>query len=121
MFLTENFVCFYSNILGFNTKVEIFILTCKKTIPITDVIKITKKKALGLFPNSIEIKTGDKTYYFTSFTNREIAYKSIIALWKNVSPHAEGFESQSEDEEDDGGPSATDGKESESDAKSGRT
>ena len=93
MFLTENYICFYSNVLGF---------THKQIISIADVVRIVKKRSLGLFPNALELECTDgKKYFFCSFISRESAYKCVLALWKNVSPHASAFESDLEDDEED--------------------
>lgn len=79
LFLTENFICFNSNILG---------LKNKYIIPLKDVKDIKKRKTLGIFNNSIEIKAynaskkQDSTYVFTSFASRNIAYKRIKMVWK---------------------------------------
>ena len=56
----------------------------------------------GLFPNALELECSDgKKFFFCSFISRESAYKCVLALWKNVSPHASAFESDLEDEEED--------------------
>jgi hypothetical protein len=53
-----------------------------------NVKEITKKKTLGIFNNSIDIKAFDEVknkliiYTFTSFTSRNIAYKRIKMVWR---------------------------------------
>lgn len=46
MFVGENHICFYANILSTKTKL---------VIKINDIILIEKKKVLGLIENAIEI------------------------------------------------------------------
>jgi hypothetical protein len=96
IYLTENYICFYSNVIGIKHKI---ILELKK------IIEIKKRNTLGLIPNAIKITTEDnQAYKFSSFSNRNLAYKSFCALWKNVSSVAkdvtEGTESPDEEESD---------------------
>ena len=43
-----------------------------------------------MFPTAIEIAMFDGgKHYFTSFSNRNSAYKCLTAIWRNVSPHAD--------------------------------
>ena len=93
MFLTENYLCFYSNALGEKNKI----------IPLTDIKEIRKKNSLGVFPNAIKIITDkDEKLFFCSFANRNLTYDIILALWKNMSKHAKGFdENKLEDSESD--------------------
>jgi hypothetical protein len=61
----------------------------KYVIPLKDVKEIKKKKTLGLFNNSIDIKVFDEQtkrtniYTFTSFSSRNVAYKRIKMVYKN--------------------------------------
>lgn len=93
MFLTENYVCFYSNVLGMNRKI----------IPLKEITSIRKKNSLGLFPNAIKFVVQDgQTFFFCSFANRNIAYDMLTALWKNNSQgytEIEDIESEEEEEE----------------------
>jgi hypothetical protein len=79
MFLTENYLCFHSDIIG----------TVKKIIKYSEIKEINKKKSLGVFPNAIKIVTdhGEKLF-FISFPNRNTSYDCIYALWKNMSKYA---------------------------------
>lgn len=80
LYLTENYVCFYSNLLGIKHKLK---LELKK------IKEIKKKNTLGLLANALKITTEDgQAYKFTSFSKRNVAYKSFVALWKNVSSYA---------------------------------
>ena len=85
MYLTENFVCFYSSILGQNKKLIILI---------KDVTKIVKKKTLGMFkyisiyipdPSAVAIKKHkEKSYKFSSFSDCDSTYKILSKLWHNI-------------------------------------
>lgn len=93
IYLTENYIWFYSNVLGIKHKI---ILELKK------IKEIKKKNTLGLLPNALMITTDDdQSYKFSSFSNRNIAYKSFVALWKNVSQYAKDVEEDEEAPEDD--------------------
>jgi len=44
----------------------------------------------------------DEKLFFCSFANRNTTYDTILALWKNVSKHAKGFdENKLEDSDTD--------------------
>ena len=74
MFVCENYLCFYANILGIKTKV---------VINIGDITAMEKQKHMGFIQNAIEITTKDgKKYFFCSFTNRDSVYLFLNALWK---------------------------------------
>ena len=72
MFIAENHICFYANILGTKTKV---------VIKIDDITALEKKKMLNILSNGIEIITSKDKYYFSSFKDRDFVYSLINALW----------------------------------------
>mmetsp|Transcript_36501 Transcript_36501/g.37893 ORF Transcript_36501/g.37893 Transcript_36501/m.37893 type:complete len:654 (-) Transcript_36501:61-2022(-) len=79
LFLTENYICFNSNLLGFTQKFKL------KT---REVLEINKKKSLMI--SMIEIISSEKLfknsngkYYFTSFSNPEIPYSRLKKLKKH--------------------------------------
>jgi VAD1 Analog of StAR-related lipid transfer domain/GRAM domain len=73
LFCTDNYLCFYANILGFKTK---------QVIPFKEVITIRRIK--GAISNSIEIACNNKkSYFFGSFLRRNEAFQFIYNLWKN--------------------------------------
>lgn len=72
MYLFIHHICFYSNIFGFETK---------KTIPFHEVTCVRKAKTAAIFPNAIEIVTGDKKHFFGSFLSRDEAYRLIVDGW----------------------------------------
>ena len=73
LFCTDNFLCFYANILGFKTK---------QVIPFKEVVAVRRIK--GTISNSIEIACNNKkSYFFGSFLRRNEAFQFIYSLWKN--------------------------------------
>ena len=76
MYLTHSYLCFYSyfnssTIIGNDTKIQ---------LKLSDIISIEKKVNLFFFDNSIEIKTKNSSYFFTSFISRDDAYSIIHRL-----------------------------------------
>ncbi|XP_027334828.1 protein VASCULAR ASSOCIATED DEATH 1, chloroplastic isoform X2 [Abrus precatorius] len=72
MYLFVNFICFYSNIFGFETK---------RIIPFPEVTSVRRAKTAGLFPNAIEILAGSRKHFFASFLSRDEAFKIINDGW----------------------------------------
>lgn len=72
MYLFEHYICFYSNIFGFETK---------KIIPLQDVTSVRRAKTAGIFPNAIEIVAAGKKHFFASFLSRDEAFKLIEDGW----------------------------------------
>jgi len=72
MYVFGHYICFYSNLFGFETK---------KIIPFHEVTAVRRAKAAGIFPTAIEIIAGGKKYFFTSFLSRDEAFKLIIDGW----------------------------------------
>jgi hypothetical protein len=51
----------------------------------------------------LRITTDDGlTYKFLSFSRRNVAYKSFVAIWKNVSKYGKDFQDDEETVRDDG-------------------
>ncbi|KAI9350597.1 hypothetical protein DFJ73DRAFT_383455 [Zopfochytrium polystomum] len=71
IYLSPNFFCFFANILGFQTKI---------IIPIDDIVSLKKAKTAMIIPNAIQITTNEKTYFFTSFISRELAFNTMEQL-----------------------------------------
>ncbi|GBG60215.1 hypothetical protein CBR_g3459 [Chara braunii] len=82
MYLFDRFVCFYSNIFGYEKK---------KVIPLKDVTCVRKAKTAGVFPNAIEITALGKRHFFASFLSRDEAYRLIINGWGMHSGYAKLF------------------------------
>ncbi|XP_022641716.1 protein VASCULAR ASSOCIATED DEATH 1, chloroplastic isoform X2 [Vigna radiata var. radiata] len=76
MYLFVNFICFYSNIFGYETK---------KVIPLPEVTSVRRAKTAGIFPNAIEIQAGNRKHFFASFLSRDEAFKIINDGWSRHS------------------------------------
>lgn len=72
MYITRNHVCFYSNLFGKKTIV---------TIGMEDILLVRKCSLLKI-PNSLEIITPTKSYFWASFLHRERAFELIDSIWK---------------------------------------
>ncbi|KAJ8409406.1 hypothetical protein AAFF_G00228070 [Aldrovandia affinis] len=83
LFVSDNFVCFYSSVLLKETKV---------VIQASDVHAVNKQNTARLVPNALSIhtNTGDK-YLLVSLRNREACHKLLCS----VCPHVEEESGQS--------------------------
>ncbi|KAH9623802.1 hypothetical protein KSS87_011617 [Heliosperma pusillum] len=72
MYVFGKYICFYSNIFGFELK---------KIIPFQDVTSVQRAKTAGIFPNAIEIAAAGKKHFFTSFLSRDEAFNLIVDGW----------------------------------------
>lgn len=68
LYVTRNFVCFYSNLFGLEKKMR---------IPYSHIKTITKENTAMVFPNAISICTNKKDYTFRSFWDRDQCYKLL--------------------------------------------
>ncbi|XP_049324920.1 protein Aster-A-like isoform X1 [Astyanax mexicanus] len=75
LYLSENWICFYSNIFRWETTI---------TILLKDVTSLTKEKTAKLIPNAIQICTDQEKHFFTSFGARDRSYMMIFRLWQNA-------------------------------------
>ncbi|XP_051575750.1 protein Aster-A-like isoform X2 [Myxocyprinus asiaticus] len=75
LYLSENWLCFYSNIFRWETTI---------TILLKDVTSLTKEKTAKLIPNAIQISTEHDKHFFTSFGARDRSYMMIFRLWQNA-------------------------------------
>ncbi|KAL5482231.1 hypothetical protein EMCRGX_G022530 [Ephydatia muelleri] len=75
LYVTATCFCFYSNILGWETKV------CLRCPEITAIVQC--KTAL-VIPNAIAINIKDKKYVFTSFISRDKVYHNLFKVWQNA-------------------------------------
>lgn len=74
IYLSESYICFNSNLLGWVTNL---------VIQLEEVVKIEKRSTAGLFPNVISIETVDGTLHtFASFLSRDQTYELMLTLWK---------------------------------------
>lgn len=72
LYVTQNYFCYYSNVVGFIHQV---------VIPLSKVKCILKKNAALVVPNAIQIdtKTGE-SYFMLSFINRDSVYNQLTSL-----------------------------------------
>lgn len=75
LYLSEHYVCFNSNILGWVTNI---------IIPLQEVIQIEKKSTAVLFPNGIIIRTLYHKYVFATFLSRDSTFALITNVWHGV-------------------------------------
>lgn len=75
MYLSEHYICFNSNILGWVTNI---------IIPLQEVIQIEKKSTAVLFPNGMIIRTLYHKYVFATFLSRDATFVLITNVWHSV-------------------------------------
>uniref|UniRef100_A0ABM5ET28 Protein Aster-A isoform X2 n=1 Tax=Pogona vitticeps TaxID=103695 RepID=A0ABM5ET28_9SAUR len=75
LYLSENWICFYSNIFRWETTIS---------IQLKDVKCIKKEKTAKLIPNAIQICTETEKHFFTSFGARDRCFMLIFRLWQNA-------------------------------------
>ncbi|EGW35195.1 uncharacterized protein SPAPADRAFT_132504 [Spathaspora passalidarum NRRL Y-27907] len=75
MYLSDHYICFNSNILGWVTNV---------ILPLHEVIQIEKKSTAGLFPNGMIIRTLHHKYVFATFLSRDSTFELITNVWHRV-------------------------------------
>ncbi|KAJ1667992.1 hypothetical protein IW140_002425 [Coemansia sp. RSA 1813] len=72
LYLTENYVCFFSNIFGWVTSL---------TIAFDEILSMEKKMTALIIPNAIQISTLHAKHAFSSFMYRDSAYNQLYDLW----------------------------------------
>lgn len=75
LYVTQNLLCFYANIFGWETLVS---------IRWKDVTAITKEKVALVIPNAILVCTESDKMFFTSFGTRDKAYLMLFRVWQNA-------------------------------------
>ncbi|XP_062377170.1 protein Aster-C isoform X2 [Sardina pilchardus] len=73
IYLSENFLCFYSNVFR-GTKIVVNLM---------DITVMTREKTARWIPNAIQISTDTEKLFFTSFATREKSFQSIFRMWQN--------------------------------------
>ena len=68
MYITNKYLCFYSNLFGLEKKIR---------IPYSHITAITKENTALVIPNAIAIRTYRKDYLFRSFWDREECFKTL--------------------------------------------
>ena len=76
MYITASFLGFYSH---FNSSTILGKVTILK-IPISTIISLSKEKSAFIFDNSINLKTSEKDYFFTSFISRDQAFQILSKI-----------------------------------------
>ena len=94
LYVTERFICFYSNLFGFEKKIK---------IPYSHVTCVTKENTAVFIPNAIAVITARKEYVFRSFWDRDDCFNLLRAyheMYRTVlepaSSHVEEEETQQE-------------------------
>ncbi|OCT73527.1 hypothetical protein XELAEV_18036504mg [Xenopus laevis] len=75
LYLSENWICFYSNIFRWETTIM---------IQLKDIQCIKKEKTAKLIPNAIQVCTETEKHFFTSFGARDRSFLLIFRLWQNA-------------------------------------
>ena len=70
LYVTERFICFYSNLFGFEKKIK---------IPYSHVTCVTKENTAVFIPNAIAVITARKEYVFRSFWDRDDCFNLLRA------------------------------------------
>lgn len=83
LYVSKNYFCFYSNIIGYKTKI---------VIPVDKVMSISKERTALFIPNALHISTEDKKYAFTSLLNRDKTYNLLTKVWEKLSKSSESQE-----------------------------
>ncbi|XP_013117094.2 protein Aster-B isoform X1 [Stomoxys calcitrans] len=74
LYISQNYVCFHANILGWET---CLIIKWK------EVTSITKEKTALVIPNAISISTPTESHFFSSFTTRDKTFLILFRVWQN--------------------------------------
>ncbi|KAI6652287.1 GRAM domain-containing protein 1B-like [Oopsacas minuta] len=74
MYVSQNWLCFYSNI---------FMIENKLIIPFAHVTALTKERTALVIPNAITITANNAKYGFSSFVARDIVHNILMLIWQN--------------------------------------
>lgn len=75
LYVTQNYLCFYANIFGWETNL---------TLRWKEVSAITKEKTALVIPNAVLISTRSEKYFFTSFVARDKTFLMLFRVWQNA-------------------------------------
>lgn len=75
LYISQNWLCFYANIFGWETFV---------TIQCTEISSIRKEKTALVIPNAVQVCTESEKYFFASFISRDTAYTVLFRIWQNA-------------------------------------
>jgi len=102
MYLTTNYMCFFSSLLG---------ITKKMVNEWADITKLEKQGSTSIKVfKFVTTKKGEKkeeTNTFSGFSDRDTSYKYIVRLWSNSSPYAKDTDSEDDDKESETGDNST--------------
>jgi len=90
LYVTERFICFYSNLFGFEKKIK---------IPYSHVTCVTKENTAVFIPNAIAVITARKEYVFRSFWDRDDCFNLLRAYHEMYRTVLEPASSHVEEEE----------------------
>ncbi|KAJ7391104.1 Protein Aster-B [Desmophyllum pertusum] len=75
LYISQNWLCFYANIFGWETFVTI---QCK------EISSIRKEKTALVIPNAVQVCTESEKYFFASFISRDTTYTVLFRIWQNA-------------------------------------
>ncbi|XP_075151791.1 GRAM domain containing 1B isoform X2 [Haematobia irritans] len=75
LYISQNYVCFHANILGWETCL---------LIKWKEVTSITKEKTALVIPNAISICTLTENHFFSSFATRDKTFLILFRVWQNT-------------------------------------
>ncbi|KAM6230105.1 GRAM domain-containing protein 2B isoform 1-T1 [Porphyrio hochstetteri] len=81
LFLSENWICFYSKVFGKDTKIS---------IPVLSVTLLKKTKTALLVPNALIIATVTDRYMFVSLLSRDTTYKLLKSICRHLEDTSTG-------------------------------
>ncbi|XP_072051140.1 uncharacterized protein [Amphiura filiformis] len=76
MFVSQNWICFHSNIFTYETQV---------VIRVSSIVAITKERTAIVVPNAIGIVTQDEKHVFGSLLSRHATHKQLMKVWRGTS------------------------------------
>ena len=76
MYITASYLAFYSH---FNSSTILGNVTVLR-IPIFSILSLSKEKSAFIFDNSINLKTSEKDFFFTSFISRDQAFQILTRV-----------------------------------------
>lgn len=89
LYVTDRFICFYSNLFGFEKKIK---------IPYSYITCITKEYTAVFIPNAIAVITARKEYIFRSFWDRDECYEVLRSMHDKFRGVVEGSHVEEEEE-----------------------
>ena len=88
IYLSTNYLCFFSTLLGKVTKIIINFENVSK------LYKSNNKFSKSIKVHRVLEADGEQIYKFYGFSDRDITFKYVHRLWSNASPYAKDDESE---------------------------